>query len=148
MTERAPGYTVAAAAEPEPHWVDCSVRVPDLDSDKKTEVQCRAKVRCNDVIDALDLDRWTAVAFQHLWRSSERARSQREKEAALWYLKRATAGHNAEATSFAKVLRKLITMADDQGKDLRTLLLSFACDAEMAEFSAIELIHSAITKDP
>lgn len=146
MTEKTVAY-VTGAAEPEHQWIECSARVPNLDREGESEIQCKAKVRCDDVIDALDLDRWSAIAFQHLWRSGRTTTSRREKAVALWYLKRATYGHHAEARTVARVLRHLVEIADSGEGDLRRLLLEFARDAEMAEFGAIELIHSAVTKD-
>ena len=141
MTEKTISYD-AGAKEPEHHWVECSVRVPSLDGGE-SEVQCLAKVRCDDLIDALDLNRWSAVAFQHLWRSAQPGRLGRELQLALWYLKRATAGHHAEARIMARVLRRVVAIADASDADLRGLLLRFAADAEAAEFDALELIHAA-----
>jgi hypothetical protein len=144
VTEKVVTYETGRT-EPEHQWVECSVRVPSVTpGDGESEVQCLAKVRCDDLIDALDLNRWPAVAFQHLWRSA-RSRGGRELQLALWYLKRATAGHHTEARSTAKVLRRLVEIADAGDGDLRGLLLQFAADAEAAEFSALELIHTATT---
>lgn len=125
-----------------PHqWVECTVKVPNPDRGGESEIQCQAKVRCDDVVDALDLSRWTALAFMHLWHSADANPNQRDLQLALWYLKRACAGQLAEARAVARLLRMLVHTADDRGTDLRTAILQFATDAEMAEFSAISLIH-------
>lgn len=145
MTEEKIGYD-AGGPEPKHQWVECSVRVPSVDKTGDAEIQCLAKVRCDDLIDALDLNRWSAVAFQHLWASC-RGQSKRELHLALWYLKRATAGHHAEARAVATLLRKLVELADGDDRDLRSSLLEFAADAEVAEFAALELIHEAASSE-
>ncbi len=144
MTETGPGYH-AGGREPEHHWVECSARLPSELGD--TEVQTLAKIRCDDVIDALDLPRWSAVAFQHLWRSATTSKPRRHQSLALWYLKRACSGHHAEARCIARVIRKLVAIADERDENLRDVLLAFASDAEAAEFEASELIHQEATKE-
>ena len=147
MTENSPGYFTGR--DPPPHqWVECSVRVPNIERGGETEVQCQAKVRCDDVIDALDLGRWSSIAFQHLWRAALAGNKKHELGLAVWYLKRASAGHHAEARATARLVRKLVEVADaPDAPDLRTVLLDFARDAEMAEFDAVELIHQSATQE-
>lgn len=131
--------------EPEQQWVECSVRVPGTAGE--IEVKSLAKVRCDDVIDALDLPRWVAVAFQHIWRSAKRT-SQRELGLALWYLKRATTGHHAEARIVARVLRHLVALSERTAMPMHDLVLRLAQDLEAGEFAALEMIHDAATKEP
>jgi hypothetical protein len=124
---------------PQHHWVKCLVRVV---GERNIELTCDAKLRCDDVIDALDLSRWGAVAFQHLWRSGHSRHAPRELSQALWYLKRATGQHNPEAKTAARLIHKLVEIADNGNASLRDVLLQFAKDAEMAEFSATDLLHT------
>jgi len=140
VTEQAPGY-VATEHEPYREWVECSVLLPSEDGSSKNEVHCKAKLRCDDVIDALDLDRWSAIAFQHLWRSGRQSTRRRHLSSCLWYLKRAIGEHSAEARSVARLLRALLQRSVDTNMDLRTVILCFMRDAEAAEFSALDLVH-------
>lgn len=142
MTET-PSSHDAATPQPQHEWVECSVRVPAGDGESSgADVQCLAKVRCDDVIDALDLDRWSAVAFQHLWRSGHSTAQRHELSCSLWYLKRAIGDHQAEARCIARVLRRLLQRGETAKGGLSGVLCEFVRDAEVAEFEVIDLIHS------
>lgn len=140
MTETPPGYDAGPPA-PYHEWIECLVRVPSEVGGPGSDIRCPAKVRCDDVIDALDLDRWSTVAFQHLWRSGRSAHRMHQLDCCLWYLKRAMGDHLAEARSAARLVRELIAVAENDGRTLRDVLLEFARDAEAAEFEALYLVH-------
>lgn len=91
MTEKTTSYDAGNVESY--YWIECRVMLPaDRDSvtGEPQEFSCQAKVQVGDVIDALDLDRWTTQAFQYIWRSGKKPGERKRKELskASWFLSR------------------------------------------------------------
>ena len=116
--------------EPESFWVDCVVSLPTPDG--TDTFSCQAKVRCADVVDALDLDRWSSMAFRHLWRMAKRSPEHRRRSLtyAKWYIERAM-GHGWQVHLFdviASVLEGVAESHEREGADPLVQIRGIAAD--------------------
>lgn len=112
------------------YWIECVVRLPG-DRDDKTgnykDFACTAKVECADVIDALDLDRWTTQAFQYMWRSGRKKGNPATQELAkaAWFLERGfLRGHHWQASACDVVAHVLEHSLDRYGSQTMPLGLA------------------------
>jgi hypothetical protein len=91
MTEKNTSYE-AGKVEPY-YWIECRVMLPaerDSTTGEPQEFSCQARVQQADVVDALELDRWTTQAFQYIWRAGKKPGESKKKELskAAWFLQR------------------------------------------------------------
>lgn len=134
------------------YWVECKVRLPGERSEpdgKTPEFACLAKVQCADVIDALNLDRWTAQAFQYIWRSGRKKGESHVKELAKasWFLHRGVDikghWHARLCDVIAKVIEAIpqgerIVMSG--GGDVAVSLARFVAKLREREIGAVRLV--------
>jgi len=143
------------------YWVKCRVQLPaerDSISGEPQEFSCMAKVQVADLIDALDLDRWTTQAFQYIWRSGRKPGEGKQKELskAGWFLKRGVELKNHWQAALCDVLATSIErLLEKKGPESRTLALAlsqFANDLRKRDPEAIALVANAygdeLTKAP
>jgi hypothetical protein len=116
------------------YWVECRVSLPadrDAISGEPQEFSCMAKVQVSDLIDALDLDRWTTQAFQYIWRSGRKPGEGKQKELskAGWFLQRGVEMKNHWQASLVDVVASCIERAL-QRHGSQTLALGLSTFAE------------------
>lgn len=115
MTEPKIQYQAGPAASLPHYFVSCTVSVPgdsrDPDTGRFVQVRCPAKVECADVVDALDLDRWTTQAFQLIWRSGSVSNIKHREKAlaeAQWFLERGYTRERHWQSALADVIARVL----------------------------------------
>lgn len=145
MTEKPVEYRAGEVEDY--YWVECRVRLPG-DRDPKTgefkDFACKAKVQVADLIDALDLDRWTTQAFQYIWRSGRKPGENTGKELAkaAWFLQRGVEIDNHWQSALCDVVAAVIERSlDRHGSQTVALGLSeFADSLRKRNLEAVQLV--------
>lgn len=130
------------------YWVECKVRLPGPRSETSGEFQefmCLAKIQCADVVDALNLDRWTTQAFQYIWRSGRKHGEPQTKELAkaAWFLQRGFTREGHWQARLCDVVAKVIENVIQTpcgSVALKVALAGFAAGLRTREASAVEIV--------
>jgi len=133
------------------YWIQCAVSVPSPDG-SASEVTMQAKVEASDVIDALDLDRWTCQAFQYLWRSGRKPgqRLVKELSKAQWCLNRSVHAFDSDwqATTMDTVARTLEFLLEKfPAETLGATMMALARDIRQRDPRAVTLIASSYAEE-